>query len=117
VREPLIWLGEVDPCETVMKVRENDPQRDWLMAVIMQWKENLILDDAYTVQNVIGRAINVPSFHSALSAVAIAKTGGMISNERLGRWLKRVEGKIVCGLKLMQDGNAHGYPLWKLAKS
>jgi hypothetical protein len=23
--EPLIWLGEADPCETVAKVRENDP--------------------------------------------------------------------------------------------
>jgi hypothetical protein len=40
----------------------------------------------------------------------------MISNVSLGRWLKRVEGKIANGLTLMRDGNDHGYPLWKLAK-
>ena len=25
VREPLVWLGEADPCDTVGKVRESDP--------------------------------------------------------------------------------------------
>ena len=90
VREPLIWLGEADPCETVAKVRENDPQRDWLMTVVMQWKANLVLDQTYTVQNVIERAINVPSFYNALFAVAASRTGGAISNDRLGRWLKRI---------------------------
>ena len=116
MRKPLIWLGETDPCETVAKVRENDPQRDWQMAVVMQWKENLSVDVTYTVQDVIGRAVNVPSFYNALSAIALAKTGGMISNDRLGRWLKRVEGKIICGFRLLQNGSAHGYPLWKLTK-
>jgi hypothetical protein len=65
VREALIWLGEIDPCETVIKVRENDPQRDQLMAVVMLWKENLLLDNDYTVQNAIERAVNVPSFYNA----------------------------------------------------
>jgi hypothetical protein len=68
------------------------------------------------VQNLIERAINVPTFHHALLAVAPAQTGGMVSNDRLGRWLKRVEGKIVCGFKLLKTGNMHGYPLWKLTK-
>ena len=116
VREALIWLGEVDPCETVSKVRENDPQRVRLMAVVMQWKEDLLLDNDYTVHTVIERAINVPSFYNALYAVAPTRTGGMISNEKLGRWLKRVEAKIICGFKLMQSGNAHGYPRWRLTK-
>jgi putative DNA primase/helicase len=115
VREPLIWLGEADPCETVDKARENDPQRDLLMAVILQWKENLNLNIRYTVQEVIARAVNTPSFHAALVAVAAAGSGGMIvSNERLGRWLKRVEGKIVGGFSLVRDGIAHGYRQWKL---
>jgi hypothetical protein len=25
IREPLLWLGQADPCVTVSKVRENDP--------------------------------------------------------------------------------------------
>jgi hypothetical protein len=116
VREPLIWLGVTDPCDSVTKVRENDPHRDQLMAVVMQWKENLILDNGYTVQKAIEYAINVSSFHQALLDVAASRTGRMVSNERLGRWLKRVKGKIVCGFKLVQNGSTHGYPLWKLTK-
>jgi hypothetical protein len=116
VREPLIWLGKADPCETVAKVRENDPQRDWLMTVVMQWNANLVLDQTYTVQNVIERAINIPSFYNALFAVAASRTGGAIGNDRLGRWLKYVQGKIICGFKLIRQGSSGGYQLWKLTK-
>jgi hypothetical protein len=116
VREPLIWLGEADPCDTVAKVRENDPQRDWLMTVVMQWKANLVLDQTYTVQNVIERAVNVPSFYNALFAIAASRTGGAVSNEKLGRWLKRIESKIICGFKLVQSGSRAGYSLWRLTQ-
>jgi hypothetical protein len=114
VRESLVWLGETDPCDTVTKVRENDPKRDLLTVVIMQWKETLRPNNKYTVQNVIERAIVVPSFYNALMAVAAARTGGSISNASLGRWLKRVEGKIVSRFSLVQDGSSGGYPYWKL---
>ena len=114
VREPLIWLGQVDPCETLADVRENDPHRGELIAVIMQWKEHLRLDTKYSVQDVIGLAVNTPSFYTALMNVAAARTGGSVSNAGLGRWLKRVQGKIVNGLTLLQDGNTSGYPQWKL---
>ena len=114
VREPLIWLGKIDPCETLAEVRDNDPHRGELVTVIMQWKEHLALNQKYTVQDVIGRAVNTPSFYNALSAVASTRAGGMVSNNRLGRWLKRVKGQIVNGLTLLQDGILNGYPLWKL---
>jgi hypothetical protein len=66
------------------------------------------------VQQVIERAVNVSSFYTALLVVAANKTGGTVSNERLGRWFKRVQGKIVNGLRLIQDGSLHGYPMWRL---
>ena len=96
------------------EVRKNDPHRDLLIAVIMQWKEHLSVDAHYTVQEVIERAINVSSFYTALMNVAGARTGGTVSNERLGRWLKRVQNKIVNNLTILQHGTAHGYTLWKL---
>ena len=116
IREPLVWLDKIDPCETLAETRDNDPHRGELIAVIMQWKQHLVLDQKYTVQELIGRAVNVPDFHNALVAVAMARTGGMISNASLGRWLKRVQKQIVNGLTLLQDGNAHGYPQWKLTR-
>jgi hypothetical protein len=116
VREPLIWLGKVDPCETLVEIRKNDPHRDALIAVIMQWRAHLILGDKYTVRDIIERAINTPTFYTALMNVAAARTGGMISNIVLGRWLKQAKGKIVNGLTLLEDGNTGGYPQWKLMK-
>jgi hypothetical protein len=49
-----------------------------------------------------------------LLAVAAGRTGGAVDNARLGRWLKKVEGRIVDKWSLVQDGKAFGYPRWKL---
>jgi hypothetical protein len=116
IREPLVWLGQIDPCETLIDVRKSDPQRDALIAVLMQWELHLGINHRYTVQDVIGRAINEPTLYTALISVAGSSSGQSVSNERLGRWLKRVQGKIANGLVLVQDGNTHGYPQWKLNK-
>jgi len=115
VREPLVWLDCADPCETVPLVRDSDPGREALVLVVMQWEKNLGLDRPQTVQQIIGLAVSDIDFHAALSAVA-AHRGGLLSNHRLGRWLNRVKGKIVNGLKLIHQGNVHGYPLWTLTK-
>ena len=115
VREPLVWLDCADPCETVPLVRDSDPGREALVLVVMQWEKNLGLDRPHTVQQIIGLAVSDIDFHAALSAVA-AHRGGLLSNHRLGRWLNRVKGKIVNGLKLIHQGNVHGYPLWTLTK-
>jgi hypothetical protein len=116
IREPLLWLGQADPCVTVSKVRENDPERDRLQTVLLQWQEHLGLHNKYTIQQVIGRAVNVSTFYTALLNVAANNSGSVVSNDRLGRWLKRVQRKIVNGLMLLQSGSAHGYPLWQLVK-
>jgi hypothetical protein len=113
IREPLVWLGHVDPCETITKVRENDPTRIALNAVLVQWKENLGFTP-HTVQQVIGRALTVSDFQAALVAVAGSHTGIMVVSDRLGRWLKKVEGRIMNGLMLTCSGLKDGYPLWQL---
>jgi hypothetical protein len=116
VREPLIWLGEVDPCKTIDKIRESDPHRAELALVIEQWRQHLKINQAYTLQNVIGRAIVDQDFYGALLAVATSHGGsGNVCNRRLGRWMKQVEGRIINGYKLIKDGSKDGYPLWKLA--
>jgi hypothetical protein len=116
IREPLVWLDRVDPCETLAEVRDSDPHRAELVTVIMQWKEHLGLSTKYTVQAVIERAVNVSSFYTALLNVAPARTGATVSNIVLGRWLKQAQNKIANGFALLQDGNIHGYPLWKLVQ-
>jgi len=117
IREALVWLDQIDPCETLADVRDSDPQRSELITVVEQWREHLVPDQAYTVQQVIARALVDSDFHNALMMVASSPSGGSVSSVRFGRWLTRVKGKIVNGLKLSQGGSRHGYPLWKLVKA
>jgi hypothetical protein len=113
----LIWLGRTDPYETVAKVRSSDTHQDELIAVAEQWKLHLALDQGYTIQQIIGRALINSDLHNALMAVAPSRSGGSVSNQRLGQWLNRVKGKVVNGLKLLQNGIASGYPIWKLVRN
>jgi hypothetical protein len=117
IREALVWLDRTDPCETVIEVRNSDPQRGELIAVVEQWKQHLVLDQGYTIQQVIGRALIDSDFHNALLAIAAARSGGSVDPRRLGRWLNRVKGKVVNALKLKQDGSSGGYQIWKLVRS
>jgi hypothetical protein len=63
---------------------------------------------------VINCAINVNDFHVALLNVAQSRNGNTVSNDRLGRWLKKAEGRVVSGLMLKCMGQLHGYPTWSL---
>jgi hypothetical protein len=115
VREALVWLDHADPCDTISKIRSNDPRQEALTAVLAQWCKNLGTQQSFTVQEIIGRAVNVANFHAALLNVAAGRSGH-VSNERLGRWLKRVQGKIANNLAIIEAGNNGGYPLWKLVE-
>ena len=89
IREPLIWLGHADPCESVAKVRDNDPARTALAGVLMHWKEVFGVNKRRTVQQVLSAALVNSDLHSALVAVAGNQSGLLISSERLGRWLQQ----------------------------
>jgi putative DNA primase/helicase len=117
VRKPLVWLGRADPCETVAKVREDDPKRAALLAVLIQWRKAIGVNVARTVREIINIAVTYPDFLAALLIIASNKSATVVSNDRLGRWLKQNEGKIAAGLSLVRAGNTHGYPLWRLIET
>ncbi len=114
IREPMVWLGRPDPCDTIIKVREDDPRSAEFRSVVSQWREHLGTEHSYTVQEIISRAVNIVDFHTALISVAAGRSGALVSNERLGRWLKRVEGKITGGLSLRKMRVVDGYPYWRV---
>ena len=41
VREPLLWLGCADPCDTLARGRDNDPKLNGIASVIIAWREHL----------------------------------------------------------------------------
>jgi hypothetical protein len=114
VREPLIWLGEADPCDTMATLHENDPVQDELEAVLVQWEEKLGTGLCFEVHDLIARAVVEPSFYHALINVAASQTSNLVNPERLGWWLRRRQGRISKGLKIVKAGKSHGHTLWKL---
>ena len=55
-----------------------------------------------------------PDFYHALAAVAAAEKGGGLSNQRLGQWLTKNNGKIVSKLKLVRTGIRRGATFWQV---
>jgi putative DNA primase/helicase len=117
IRAPLLWLGQADPCDTTLKVQTDDPLLLSLATVMAQWRQNVGMRAERTVQQVINCAVNVNDFHVALLNVAQGRSGGIVSNERLGRWLRKNEGRVVGGLMLKCTGRLNGYPIWSLVPS
>jgi hypothetical protein len=132
IRCALLWLDRMDPCESIKTVRENDPLRASLVAVLTQWRIALGAGD-FTVQNIIETATTRaagqlgigsnppvtadPDFYHALAAVAGATRGSGISNNRLGHWLRKNNGKVVGRLRLARVGVKDGYPIWRVTQS
>jgi hypothetical protein len=114
IRAPLLWLDQADPCDTTLKVKKNDPQLLALGTVVAQWKEHIGVKVDKTIQEVINRAVNANDFHAALLNVAANRSSSVVSNDRFGRWLRKVEGRIVSGLMLKCTGTLNGYPSWVL---
>jgi hypothetical protein len=117
IRGPLLWLGQADPCDTTLKVQTQDPSLLSLTSVMAQWRQHVGMQVARTLQQVINCAVNVNDFHVALLNVAQGRSGSMVSNERLGRWLRKNEGRVVTGLMLKCTGRLDGYPTWSLVQS
>jgi putative DNA primase/helicase len=116
IRSPILWLDYEDPCASIATVRASDPYRELFNTVLVQWEQKLGTAGSFTVQQVIARAVIDQDFFGALASVAISKQGGGISNERLGRWLNKNDGKIVNKLKITKVGTLNGYPLWKVIR-
>jgi hypothetical protein len=51
-----------------------------------------------------------PELHTALMAVADAPGRQVVSTDRLGRWLRKIDGRIVSGRAIRQAGVVDGYP-------
>jgi hypothetical protein len=113
---PLVWLGCGDPTDTVEQARDSDPERDAHASIMAQWWELLKLDKRLSAQEIIDRSAECIAFFNALKSVA-ASRGGFIDSKRLGLWLKKVEGKILNGLKIVSDGSSCGSRLWKLTRT
>jgi hypothetical protein len=115
VRDTLRWLDRADPCRSMDRLRDSDPLREAHTAVVIAWRDALGIGSKVQVQQIIERAALIQELRNALIAVAEERARpGFISVKRLGWWLKKMEGKISNGLRIVRAGTTDGYTLWSL---
>ena len=106
-RQPLLWLGLPDPTGSVFEAMVDDPDRDTLDRLLQAW-ESVFGNTPAMVREAAepGSACqNAPAdLHEVLHDIAGER--GDINRRKLGQWIKRHEGQIVDGRRIVRaDGN------------
>jgi putative DNA primase/helicase len=133
VRGALVWLGKVDPAESMERAREDDPELSALRAVMAQWTHQIGLNVEATAKAFIQRAelhqrddetgrqlpeyIN-PDLRDILLSVAPGRQG--IDSAKFGYWLRAKKGRITTlpgsgRVRFEPAGATNGLARWKLA--
>lgn len=107
VRSALVWLGEVDPLENAEKVREGDPERERIAAVL----NVLPLDQTWTVAD-ISKRIEQDRFRGICHKQDEALTEVLadfierdtLNSRRLGKFLQKQVGRIIDGKRVVHRG-------------
>ena len=115
VRNTLQWLGCEDPCKSMEQLYQGDPLREEHETMIVIWRDHLNIGSEFHAQQLVERSLFNQELRDALLAVAQAQnSSGVISTKRLGRWLKRVDGKICQGLCIKRSRILAGHTMWRL---
>lgn len=115
VRDALIWLGEADPVESQEGARASDPTRQYLLAVLTQWRR-VFGNCPVRVSEVVTKAAVDAELREPLAAVAapFARSAELIDPRRLGEYLRARKGEIVGGMSIQDVGARGGSNLWAL---
>ena len=83
VRSPLIWLGELDPVESMGSARDEDPELNDIRELFELWPDYLDLDQKYTT----GRIIEVACRGAKCQRLQPpAAQGAVVAGSRRSRW-------------------------------
>lgn len=131
VREPLVWLGQADPCEAIERSAEIDPVRLQLRALLAATFG--VLDRRpFTVPELVAasrggasqsdheqNAADADQRRALREAIeAVAERNGEINKRVLGRWLAAHEGRIEHGLRVLRAGaKGEAGVVWRVAST
>ena len=110
-RQPLLWLGLADPATSIFEAMAEDPDRELLDRLLAVWHRHFPTTAAM-VRSLMIRVPNDKDLEEVLRD--IAEERGEINRRRLGWWLKRHEGRVVNGLRLLKDSGSGNASAWRV---
>jgi len=114
-RQPLLWLGLDDPAASIFEAIKEDPDREQLDRFLIAW--NAVFGNIPTmVRDAVNKSTLSMNENKELNEVLhdIADERGEINRHRLGRWIRRHEGQIVNGLKLVRYDSNSSAEKWQV---
>jgi len=119
-RQSLLWLGLPDPAACLFEAMNDDPDREILGEFLQAWftrfgKVPALVKDVITAAQTRGMSMNYPN-ETLLEAITdiAGERDGSINRKRLGWWIKRHAGRVVNGLRLVQDTSTRNAAKWKV---
>ena len=114
-REPLMWLGLPDPCDSYALIAAEDPERQEHLQMLAAWRDTFGAEPtsarrACELAILDGNAV----LREALETVAQDK-GGALSRKKLAYWLRSKDGRIVEGRMFQRAGETREHvALWRV---
>jgi len=112
-RQPLLWLGCVDPTSSVFKALAEDPDRETLARLLEAWytefgKTPTMIREAMNAINQLREC----ELREVLQDIASER--GEINRRKLGWWFKRHAGRVVNGLRLVRCSGNSSAEKWRV---
>lgn len=116
IRNPLVWLGMVDPCISQEQIRQNDTRLEahtGLLTILNQ----CFPDVPFKAREILSLPMQIyqASLIEHLNTLG-CYTKGTIDVTRVGRVLKKMEGRVLADLLLKQAGRSGGTVTWIVDK-
>jgi hypothetical protein len=114
IRDALVWLGEADPVTSMDEIRESDPGRATLDAMMQAWAAlGAPGDGRKSASQLIEFAQSHPEWRGALQIIA-ARGKDTLCPIRLGHWLTRNKSRVVNGRRIEKCGASNGVSVYQL---
>lgn len=113
IRGAVVWVTGIDPVESINTIREQDPVRTADLAALESWA-SVFGDRRIAAVQIIAAAASGQHGELREAFLQVAGVGGCVNTDRLGKWLRRVNGRPIGGLTVQPAGAANGKRRWRL---
>lgn len=115
-RQPLLWLGKSDPAYSTFAAMAEDPERQLLRTLLVEWR-GAFGTKAVMVRDLVDRALSDGDAEGNTLRevlIEISDQGESVNRKRLGRWIARHAGQVVGGLRIESARRTANAESWKV---